>query len=180
MLSKTVGGKRQQPHATLIDFGIATPLYKASGSGTPIYMAPELFNGASSHASFERDMWAIGAIMYELLASRRAFGANARACCVLLLLLLLLLLSLLLPPLLLLLPPARSAASPPRPPHRAADFIFRDYGRRGEQRVCVSGRLGPAAGVRGLAGGSGPVRAAAAGGSHPAAVCGRGTQPPVL
>ena len=61
------------------DFGIAKVL-EANGSlartavGTPYYLAPELVSGEPY--AFKADMWALGVLLYELLALHRPFEAS--------------------------------------------------------------------------------------------------------
>lgn len=58
----------------LTDFGISRILKTTSQSsnfaGTPVYMAPEAFDGKRSP---ETDLWSVGVIFYELLAGRLPF-----------------------------------------------------------------------------------------------------------
>ena len=78
--------------ARVLDFGIARPLNRAGGGsltdasfrtaqgkivGTPAYMAPEQL--ASSTISPATDSFAVGLVLYELLAGRRAFQADTPA-----------------------------------------------------------------------------------------------------
>jgi serine/threonine-protein kinase len=67
----------------LLDFGVAKilepssePNATASGAalGTPAYMAPEQWAGASTNAS--SDIYSLGLIAYELLTGRRPYGAS--------------------------------------------------------------------------------------------------------
>ncbi|MCS6852882.1 MAG: serine/threonine protein kinase [Gemmataceae bacterium] len=67
----------------LADFGLARALQQARAlapasagglSGTPIYMAPELFAGSFHTAS---DIYALGVIVYELLHGRAPFAGTA-------------------------------------------------------------------------------------------------------
>ncbi len=63
----------------LMDFGVACAnldeLTRASGAiGSPRYMAPECFDGRFSEAS---DVYAVGAVLYEMLAGQPAFGQNS-------------------------------------------------------------------------------------------------------
>lgn len=59
----------------LMDFGIAglqqEQLAGAQAVGTPLYMAPELFNGAN--ASARTDIYALGLVLYEIFTGKRAF-----------------------------------------------------------------------------------------------------------
>jgi eukaryotic-like serine/threonine-protein kinase len=63
----------------LIDFGIARietdPRHTRTGTwvGTPAYMAPELLAGQAADA--RTDLYALGVLLFELLASRRPFDA---------------------------------------------------------------------------------------------------------
>jgi eukaryotic-like serine/threonine-protein kinase len=73
-------------HVTILDFGLArrvagdeagetvtTRLGSSSGAaGTVPYMAPEILRGKS--ASVQTDIWALGVLMFEMLAGRRPFG----------------------------------------------------------------------------------------------------------
>jgi hypothetical protein len=66
----------------IVDFGIARLVTGArdanedrSISGTPEYMAPEVISGAPP--SFASDIYAVGIIMYELLAQRTPFFAGS-------------------------------------------------------------------------------------------------------
>jgi serine/threonine-protein kinase len=64
--------------AVLTDFGIArAPDAQASRSGmflgTPVYMAPELLGGQTADA--RTDLYALGVLVYELLAGRPPFEA---------------------------------------------------------------------------------------------------------
>jgi serine/threonine protein kinase len=64
--------QRETPR--LADFGVARLLLKTmqSGSvaGTPAYMAPEVFDG---QRTVQTDIWAVGAIFYQLLTGRLPF-----------------------------------------------------------------------------------------------------------
>jgi eukaryotic-like serine/threonine-protein kinase len=98
MLTKTGAAQRSSPHAKLLDFGLAkltghgeqpaaaslaslpTRSRPLTGEGTIVgtlqYMAPEQVEGKPADA--RTDLWALGAILYEMLTGRRAFeGASA-------------------------------------------------------------------------------------------------------
>jgi serine/threonine-protein kinase len=69
----------------VLDFGIARSrdrraLTKGHGVGSPGYMAPEQVEG--TQVDSRADIWALGVVMYELLARRPAFvGDNAQSLC---------------------------------------------------------------------------------------------------
>ena len=59
----------------LVDFGLAEVLGThsfAGGAGTYAYMAPEDFH-PEEHSDRQSDIWAVGVILYEMLAGRRPF-----------------------------------------------------------------------------------------------------------
>ena len=76
--------------AKLLDFGLAIhdaggdaseaettwPREVLSGAGTMAYMAPELLRGRP--ADRRSDVWALGVVMYEMLAGRRPFRGATR------------------------------------------------------------------------------------------------------
>jgi serine/threonine protein kinase len=75
--------------AKVLDFGLARPLGKApNGSpilpevtmpgvvmGTAAYLAPEQVKGSA--ADVRSDIWALGCVLYHMLAGRRAFDSNS-------------------------------------------------------------------------------------------------------
>ncbi len=69
-------------NAHVADFGLAvsddTQVHKAGEvSGTPAYMSPEQVRGDAHRLDGRTDIWAIGVILYEMLAGRRPFqGSN--------------------------------------------------------------------------------------------------------
>ena len=75
------------PHGVkLVDFGLARPTVEASAAtvagltrtglvvGTPRYIAPEQLTGDAAEA--RSDLFAVGAILFEMLAGRPAFGGR--------------------------------------------------------------------------------------------------------
>ncbi|MBK8980138.1 MAG: serine/threonine protein kinase [Planctomycetes bacterium] len=62
----------------ITDFGIAGLAHEAAyadrTSGTPAYMAPELFSGAAP--SVASDLWSLGALLYELFTGQRLIRAE--------------------------------------------------------------------------------------------------------
>ncbi|MEZ4320753.1 MAG: tetratricopeptide repeat protein [Myxococcota bacterium] len=63
----------------LADFGIAVALHPSehtSLSGTPAYMAPEMFLGQWRHYGPPTDLYAVGVLAWELVAGRRPFEAQ--------------------------------------------------------------------------------------------------------
>jgi len=64
----------------IVDFGLAklageaTVTRQGSVIGTPAYMSPEQATG--DEADGRSDLWALGAVLYEMVTGRRAFAAN--------------------------------------------------------------------------------------------------------
>lgn len=74
------------PLLKVLDFGIAktnvadesqllVQTLTAVALGTPLYMSPEQIR-SSGHVDARSDVWSLGAILYELLTGRPAFGGN--------------------------------------------------------------------------------------------------------
>jgi len=77
----------QGEHALVADFGIALALEHAGGDrltrtgiaiGTPQYMAPEQASGERA-VDARADVYALGAVLHEMLAGESAFAAGTRA-----------------------------------------------------------------------------------------------------
>ena len=67
-----------QGHAKLADFGLVQRLVGLSSdrlAGTPTFMAPELFLGAS--ASAQSDLYAVGVMIFYLLSGRLPFASDS-------------------------------------------------------------------------------------------------------
>ncbi|MDO8835413.1 MAG: protein kinase, partial [Vicinamibacterales bacterium] len=98
MLTKPHAANPESVHATLLDFGLAKlrahgarPLLEAATTapasapvtvrgmilGTLPYMAPEQVEGREADA--RTDIWALGAVVYEMVAGARAFAAPSQA-----------------------------------------------------------------------------------------------------
>ncbi len=58
----------------LTDFGITGQANKEIRGGTPAYMAPEFFSSKRRVATFETDIWALGATIFELVTGDVPFG----------------------------------------------------------------------------------------------------------
>jgi len=70
-------------HAKIIDFGIAKGIDKPLSSddfetqadwmGTPEYIAPELLRGGKTHPDIRTDIYALGVLLYELVADLKPY-----------------------------------------------------------------------------------------------------------
>ncbi len=75
-----------QGYAKLADFGLAQigeePTVTQQGSivGTPAYMAPEQITGQPLQG--QADLFALGAVLYEMLSGRQAFGGENYSACI--------------------------------------------------------------------------------------------------
>ncbi len=84
MVRGSVGESGARFGVKLLDFGISK--MRTSGDamtrthvvmGTPNYMSPEQASGAASSVDATTDIFALGAILYEMLAGRRAFEGGS-------------------------------------------------------------------------------------------------------
>ena len=63
-----------------IDFGLARAISskkraKSFCSGSPFFIAPEVFEG---FVCLESDIWSLGVVMYTLLSGELLFGGNSK------------------------------------------------------------------------------------------------------
>ena len=61
----------------VLDFGVASAVDTNNFAGSPCYVAPEVINGMRGDAC--SDVWAIGVVLYELIAGRVPFDGNSLA-----------------------------------------------------------------------------------------------------
>ena len=64
----------------MADFGLAVHedalrMLKGKSPGTPQYMSPEQMRGETHWIDGRTDIWALGVILYELLAGHQPFNA---------------------------------------------------------------------------------------------------------
>ena len=71
-------------HVKLLDFGISKiqdsstfSTTNAAVLGTPAYMSPEQAYGQTEHIGPATDVWAMGALLYEMATGKQAFSANS-------------------------------------------------------------------------------------------------------
>ncbi len=78
----TVATRDAQPHLYLSDFGLARVLEghdltrTGVAMGTPYYMAPEQVRGLARETGPRTDVWALGVMLYELLAGGLPFAGK--------------------------------------------------------------------------------------------------------
>jgi CheY-like chemotaxis protein/predicted Ser/Thr protein kinase len=67
----------------LVDFGLALPEFAMAAErrlvGTPSYMAPEALSGVAAGAGHLLDVYALGAVIFELVAGRRPYAGATTA-----------------------------------------------------------------------------------------------------
>jgi serine/threonine protein kinase len=68
--------------STLIDFNVSkrfnstkffNPILMMTNTGTPMYQAPEMVEGAVSYYDEKIDLWSVGAILYFMITGKHAF-----------------------------------------------------------------------------------------------------------
>ncbi len=82
-LTPTDSGGVVSDHVKVLDFGISkiknsktVQTQEATMLGTPQYMAPEQASGKNSEIDQRTDVFALGAIVYEMLSGRAAFEGD--------------------------------------------------------------------------------------------------------